>query len=226
VCFSPEGDVAGGVVVMAIGVDACRHLRGRKEYLFVATLPLLLGLHQIDEAFVWWSLRGIVRPELGTVAMWIYLVFALVMLPVMVPLLVLGVERTAAMRWRIAPFVAVGAVVAGIMLATMLRTHPTVHLGSYHLAYSIGLRHGVLVVGLYVVATCGPLLVSGMRHIFWFAVANVVAVVVLARLCADGFTSLWCFYAALASGAIAAYMRLAEPGQRLGESPDLGASPT
>jgi hypothetical protein len=32
----------------------------------------------------------------------------------------------------------------------------------------------------------------------------------LARLCADGFASLWCFYAALASGAIALHMRFAK----------------
>ncbi len=28
-CFSPEGDLIGGLVVTAIGVDACLHLRGR-----------------------------------------------------------------------------------------------------------------------------------------------------------------------------------------------------
>ena len=38
-----------------------------------------------------------------------------------------------------------------------------------------------------------------------------MAVVVLARLTADGFASLWCFYAALASGAISLHMRLAKP---------------
>jgi hypothetical protein len=39
---------------------------------------------------------------------------------------------------------------------------------------------------------------------------NLVAVIVLARLCANGFTSLWCFYAALASGAIALHLRFAK----------------
>jgi len=210
-CFSPEGDLVGGVVVVAIGVDACRHLRAKTEYVFVAALPLLLGLHQIDETFVWWGLRGQVAPWVGTLAMWVYLVFALVLLPIIVPLLVLGLERTPAMRWRIAPFVAIGAGTGAVLLASMLRTHPSAQLGSYHLAYSFGLRHGVVVVGLYIVATCGSLLVSGFRHVFWFGVLNLIAVVVLARLSANGFTSLWCFYAALASGAIALYLRFGEP---------------
>ena len=210
-CFSPEGDLIGGIVVVAIGVDACRHLGGKKEYLFVAGLPLLLGLHQITEAFVWWGLQGKVSSTIGNLAMWAYLLFAMVALPVIGPLLVLGLERTPARRRRIAPFVALGAVTAGILLVTMLRTHPTAHIGGYHIAYALGLDNGVLVVGLYIAATCGSMLASGFRHVFWFGVSNLVAIVVLARLSADGFTSLWCFYAALASAAIALWLRFGHP---------------
>ncbi len=214
-CFSPEGDLVGGVVVVAVGVDACRHLGDQKEYLFVAALPLLLGLHQIDEAFVWWSLRGLVSPTIGNVAMWPYLLFALVALPAIGPLLVLGLERTPARRRRIARFVALGAAVSGILLSTMLRTHPTVHLGAYHPAYSIGLQHAILVVGLCIVAVCESMMTSGFRHVFWFGISNLVAVAVLARVSADGFTSLWCLFAALASGAIALYLRFGDHGHQL-----------
>lgn len=108
------------------------------------------------------------------------------------------------------PFVALGAVVGGVLPATTVRAHPTVHQGSYHLAYDVGIRHGILVVGLYPVATCGAMLASGFRHVFRFGVSNLVAVAVPARLSADGFTSLWCFYAALASGAIARYLRIGD----------------
>jgi hypothetical protein len=107
--------------------------------------------------------------------------------------------------------VAAGAVTSAILLTTMLRAHPTVRLGSYHLAYSLGLSHGTLVVGLYIVATCGSMLASGFRHVFWFGVSNLVVIAVLARLSADGFTSLWCFYAALASAAIALWLRFGHP---------------
>jgi hypothetical protein len=100
-----------------------------------------------------------------------------------------------------------GTAVSGILLEAMLRGHPTAKQGAYHLAYTIGLQHGVLIIGLYIVATCGPLLVSGIRPLVWFGIANLVAVVILAKLCADGFTSLWCFYAALVSAAIAWHMR-------------------
>jgi len=199
---------------VAIGVDACLHVRGRPEYLAIAALPVVLGLHQIDETFVWWWLQGHVSAGVGHVAMWIYLLFALVVLPTLVPAMFLLVEPRYR-RWRTAPFLALGIVVSAVLLEAMIAGHPSVKLGTYHLAYSIGLRHGIAVIGLYVVATCGPLLVSGFRSVIWFGVANLVAVIVLVLLCASGFTSLWCFYAALLSGAIALHLRYAKP-RRLG----------
>jgi hypothetical protein len=211
VCFSPEGDLAGGIVVTAIGIDACRHLRGRDNYLLLAALPLVLGAHLIIESLVWWQLQGHLPYAVGRAATWIYLVIALVVVPVLVPLSILMLEPTARRRWFIAPFVALGGSVGAALLLTMLHGPVSVRLGTYHLSYSIGLRHGVLVVALYVVGTCGSLLLSGYRHIVVFGLANLVAVIVLARLTADGFTSLWCFYAALAGGAISWHMRYAKP---------------
>lgn len=209
-CFSPEGDLAGGVVVTAIGIDALRHLRGRSDHLFLAAFPLLLGFHQLDETFVWWGLQGVVPRGVGTVAMWIYLLIAFVVLPIVVPLVIMRLEPTARRRWRIAPFLALGAAVSAVLLETMLVNRPTVKLGHWHLAYSIGLLHGTEIIGLYIVATCGSLLASGYRNIVYFGLANLVGVVVLARLSAQGFASLWCFYAALGSGAIALHVRMAK----------------
>ena len=54
------------------------------------------------------------------------------------------------------------------------------------------------------------MLASGFRHVIWFGVSNLVVIAVLTRLSADGFSSLWCFYAALASGAIALHLRFSK----------------
>ncbi len=177
--------------------------------LFAAT-PLLLGIHQIDEALVWWGLQGHVPHSVGRIAMWIYLLIALVVVPILVPSAIFRLEPTARRRWILAPFVALGLIVGALLFVTMLRGPVTVELGTYHLAYSIGLHNGLIIVGLYVVATCGSLLISGYRDIFVFGLANVVVVIILARLTADGFASLWCFYAALTSGGITLHMRFAK----------------
>jgi hypothetical protein len=209
-CFSPTGDLVGGTVVAAIGIDACWHVKGRKPYVAIAALPVLLGLHQIDETFVWWGLQNHVSHTLGRVAMWIYLIFALVVLPVLVPILMILFETVKKRKWRMVPFLVIGAGVSAILLEAMLVGHPSAKLGHYHIAYTIGLQHGIPIIGLYIVATCGPLFFSGFRSIEWFGVANLAAVIALALLCASGFTSLWCFYAAIVSGAIALHLRFSK----------------
>jgi hypothetical protein len=211
VCFSPQADVVGGVVVCAIGADACRHLRGRNDHLLLATLPLLLGAHQLDEAFVWWGIEGHVPHAVGRVALWIYLLIAFVVLPVFIPLAVRALEPTAAHRQRMVPFLVLGVAVSAVLFAAMLRAPIDAKERSYHIAYTVQLSHGGFVVALYVVAICGALLFSGYRHIAIFGFANLVAVGFLAWLTLDGLASLWCGYAALSAGAIALHMRYAKP---------------
>ena len=223
-CFSAQADVVGGVVVVAIGVDAFRHLRGRSSHLLLATLPLLLGAHQLVEAFVWWGLQGEVPHVVGRVALWIYLLIAFVVLPMFVPFAVLAVEPTARRRWRMAPFVALGAGVTVALFTAMLRAPIDVVEHPYHLEYVIRISHGGVVVALYVVAVCGALLFSGYRHIEIFGFANLVAVALLAWLTLDGFASLWCGYAAVSAGAIALHMRFAKATPGSPVRPHLTAS--
>src|SRR6202022_3741701 len=186
-CFSPQADLIAGIAVTAIGVDASRNIRGRSDHLLLATLPLILGVHQLVEDFVWWGLQGHVPHEAGRVALWAYLAIAFVVLPLFVPLAVLMLEPTARLRQRMAPFVALGGVVSTVLLVAMLRHPVGAARHPWHLSYSIELHHAVIIVGLYVLAICGALLVSGYRHIALFGIANLAAVVTLAALTADGF---------------------------------------
>jgi hypothetical protein len=209
-CFSAQADVVGGIVVGAIGVDACRHLRGRNDHLLLAALPLLLGVHQLDEAFVWWGVEGRVPHDVGRVALWIYLLIAFVVLPIFVPFAVLVLEP-ANRRWRMAAFLALGVGVSTVLLVAMIRGPIGVTHHPYHLAYSVQMNHVGLVIALYVGVVCGALMFSGYRHVEIFGFANIAAVAILAWLTIGGFASLWCGYAALSAGAIALHMRYAKP---------------
>ena len=206
-CFSATADLVGGVVLAAIGFDTARHVRERRDHLALAVLPLLLAGHQVTEAFVWWGLQGQVSPGVGRVAMWIYLLFAFVLLPVYVPVAVFALEPPGRRRALIAAFIGLGALVSVTLLGSMVEGHVTAVLGDHHLGYSIGLHAGVLVVAAYVVATCGAVMFSGYRRLALFGVVNLIVVAVLARWTIDGLASLWCAWAALSSGALAFHLR-------------------
>ena len=206
-CFSPEADLVGGLVVGAIGIDAIRHVDHRPGHVALASLPLLLGAHQVVEAFVWWGLQGHVSHGVGRAALWIYLLIALVVLPLYVPLAVFVLERTGRRRWEMAPFVAMGGVVAVTLFVAMVRGPVRATLAPYRLDYCVGTGIGFPITVVYVVAVCGALILSGHRLLVAFGVANVAVLPIIVWLADDGFASLWCAYAALAAGVIALYMR-------------------
>ena len=210
-CFSPEADIGGGLLICAIGVDAVRHIGQRREFIALAWIPVLLGAHQFIEALVWLWLQGHVPRGIGHVALWAYLLIAFVVLPVFIPLAVIALEPTRRRKQLMVPFAVLGAVIAGLLLAAMIRGPVGVKLASYHLSYSIRISDGFVIVGLYVVAVCGPLLVSGYRNVALFGVVNLVAVIIIARLTIAGFASVWCGWAAVSSAAITLHCRVARP---------------
>ena len=80
-----------------------------------------------------------------------------------------------------------------------------------HIDYRIDVWSLGLVVGLYVVATCGPLLAARAQPLRWFGGANVVAAGFLAWLDNTAFVSLWCLWAAIVSVTIAVHLRRSSP---------------
>jgi uncharacterized protein DUF6629 len=216
-CFSPQADVGGGLVICAIGIDAVRHVRQRRELLALAWIPLLLGAHQLIEALVWLWLQGHVPRGIGYVALWAYLLIAFVVLPVFVPLAVVALEPTSRRKLIMLPFASTGTAVAVILFAAMVRGPVGVTLAPYHLSYGIRVADGLLIVALYVVAVCGALLMSGYRNVVIFGAVNLVAVIVIAWLTVSGFASVWCAWAAVSSAAIALHCRFAKADpQRVG----------
>jgi hypothetical protein len=211
-CFSPDADLAAGVIVSAVGIDAIRRARTPNE-LPLAALPLLLGVHQLVEVFVWWALRGKVPANLGDTAIWLYPAIAF-LLPLWVPLAVRGVEPSRDRRTIITVLVGVGLVVSLVGLGAIVRGPVDAAIEGHHIAYAIHIASGAAIGTLYVVATCGALLVSSDRRIRYFGVSNLGAVVVLVWLTVGGLTSLWCVWAAVTSVSIDLYLR---DEQRLGD---------
>src|SRR3954447_4182904 len=119
-CFSPEADLAVGTIAIAIGGDALRHVGARKQIPFAA-IPLLLGLHQITEAFVWWGLQGHVAHTVERAALWIYLLFALAALPTYLTIAVGLLERSRFRRNAIWACAVLAAAVSTVLAVSMFR---------------------------------------------------------------------------------------------------------
>jgi uncharacterized protein DUF6629 len=204
-CFSADADLAAGVIVTVVGIDAIRRARTPKE-LPLAALPLLFGIHQLVEAFVWWGLAGKVSSRVGDAATWLYLAVAFA-LPFWVPFAVRGVEESRRRRTVITGLVGVGLVASLVLFGSMVLGPIDASVEGHHIAYSLYIPGGVIISIFYVVATCGALLMASDRWIRDFGLSNLFAVGLLAWLTVGGLTSLWCVWAAITSVAIDLFLR-------------------
>ena len=204
-CFSIEADLIAGVVLLPVGVAALREVRHVREVPFAA-LPLLFSLHQFVEVFVWLGNDGAVSAAVQSGATLAYVLFALPVLPALIPLAVLLLEPRGA-RMRVAPFVLLGLVVSTYLAYAVIDGPIDVDVRAHAIVYGVNLTHGVAWAILYVVAVVGPSVLSGYPSIVAFGVLNMVGLSAVAILYVSAFASLWCILAACSSLLVLVHMR-------------------
>jgi hypothetical protein len=214
-CFSPQADFVAGAVVVGLGVETLRRVRTRRE-LIVGALPLLFGVHQLIEGFVWLGLRGQVSAGLGDAAKEAYIVYAHAVLPAIVPLGFMLIEPDRRRERRMLPLAWFGALL-GAYLLWQVTAYPV---GAQEQArcidYTTHTPNDILLGLLYVAATCGPALLSSRQYLRWFGLVSLVGAIVTAILRVDELTSLWCLYAAGVSVLILEHFRRQRASESLG----------
>lgn len=197
-CFSMEADLVAGATIVPLGVLTLSHVREARE-VPLASVPLLLGLHQLVEAGVWAGVDGSVPAGLAHAAAWVYVVLALPVLPLLVPTAVYLVEDRAHRR-RVLPFLVLGAITTGFMTQALATHGVTVRVFDHALGYSVGLGPtDWFSTATYVVAVVGACLASSSWTVRAFGLVNLVGLALVALTLAEAFASMWCVCAALAS---------------------------
>ena len=140
-------------------------------------------------------------------AVGLYLVIALAVVPVLVPYGVWRAEPSSSRRAAMFPFIVLGVCVAAVLVGSMATNPYEATIGGRFIAYDVGAPEGGALAVLYALAICATLLLSSHRKIVILGVLNVVAFSLLSWLLAEGVISLWCIWAAVWSVLIAQHLR-------------------
>jgi len=205
-CFSAEADFTAAAVIGVVGVATLAEVRDRDEAI-VASLPLLFAVHQLVEGFVWRGLGGQVSGTTQATATLAYLVYAQGILPIIVPFGFLLLESDRPRRRWLWPLCAIGLAVGLRLLWDVTQYPVSAQIHGHGLEYATHTPWGAVLGVGYLLATCGPPLLSSWRYLRWFGVANVAGVVVTLAVKSALFASVWCVYAALASVLILLHVR-------------------
>lgn len=200
-CFSANSSFVVSCAIGAIGIATLRHVREPRSLLF-ASVPLLFAVHQFTEGMVWLGLEG----RIGQLALnhfaFLFMLYAQVAVPLLMPAAVLLMEPPGWRRKAILALTGIGAFVAAWDFYGLAFFPSQVRIEQHSIAYRNVLTGNFWVSCLYVLATCGALLLSTHRVVKTYGLVNVVGLTIVDLVKEYAFASVWCFYAAIMSGMI------------------------
>ena len=197
-CLSAEVNFAASAVIGAVGIATLTHARHPREVLFAA-MPLLFALHQFVEGFVWLGLDGTIGETARDQSAFLFLLYAQGLLPFLMPLSVLLLEDIAWRRGILLGLTALAAAFSLYMTWGVLSEPVSCSIQNRSIAYSNPVTEKAWTGYVYILVTCGALVMSGFPVIRWFGILNLVGLTVVLIVRSYSFTSVWCLYAAIVS---------------------------
>jgi hypothetical protein len=197
-CFSATASFVAAGVIGSVGIATLIHVRQPRAAPFAA-LPLLFALHQFIEGFVWLGLEGRIGPVATDHFVLLFILYAKGILPLLIPLSVALMEPAGWRRTATTALTVLGALLCGWVFWAVL-THGSSAVVEHHsIHYHNHRTGGLLIRAVYVLTTCGALLLSSHRVVRWFGILNVAGLSVVFLVKGYAFASVWCFYAATLS---------------------------
>ena len=181
-----------------IGIFTLRQLSTPNEVLF-ASLPLLFALHQFTEGFVWLGVGGYIEARALELASGIFIYYAQGLLPFIIPLSIYLIEKDSKRKKLLAILSTLGLFLAIYTMYGFYQSPSSVEVVNNTLYYSHPWTENIYDASIYILTTCGSLMLSTSISVQIFGLLNFIGLVIIFLLRPYGFTSLWCFYAAVIS---------------------------
>jgi general stress protein CsbA len=212
-CFSAGASFAGGALISTIGVLTVRKNNDSSSRVFAA-MPLIFGVQQISEGFVWVALQSPGNDLMLNISAYVFLFAALILWPSYVPLSVLLLEKERGGRRIMIPLLVLGLLVSAYYGVRLLSSEVYPVISSHHIKYTgeFPQKWARLVFAGYATATLVPLFISSRRKVWLLGLLMALSCLITGIFYKEYLTSVWCFFAALIS--IMIYFIIADDSAR------------
>lgn len=201
-CFSATGSFGVAAVIAGIGAVAIKQEKP-PSHRMLAVVPLLFAGQQVAEGVVWLTIGRPDQAWLQSIAVALFLSFALVGWPMWVPISLFVAEKNPRRRRALAVFAWVGVTVGLYAAVLLIRGQPTAHVARHSIAYSYKEHGPALVLALYlpgyVLPTVVPFFISSISRAKIMGTVLVLSLLATFMIERQALTSVWCFFAAILS---------------------------
>ena len=202
-CFSAAASFTAGGLLSTVGITILAK-NNNKRTLFLVSMPLLFGIQQLIEGFLWITPFSSNWHQILTYS---FLAFALVIWPLYIPMAILLIEKNP-LRKKIISYLAIlGILISSYLLALMIINPISSEIVNHSINYILHEPYPILGTIIYVIATCGSPLVSSHKFIRILGIFSTIGLLTSLYFYRVTFQSVWCFFAAIISLAIYFYIK-------------------
>jgi len=198
-CFSAEASFSAGVICSLVGVASIKH--SEKKDLLIAAIPLLFGLQQIMEGFVWFFEGN----NIGYLSGIIFIGMAFCLWTIYIPIatIVTGIPK---LRKNII----LGLLLVGILLSVyglfVLSFPLEINLSANQIQYIPSQKSPLILEYLYAMVVLIPLWLMKNITLRLFAIIILIFFIISTLFFNPARFSVWCFFAAVSSVLIYLYV--------------------
>lgn len=175
-----------------------------------AAIPLLFGVQQLIEGFIWLSLRQ--EPIADATLTLLYSLFSHVLWPIYIPFAVRLLETVPWRRNAMAVCQAIGLAVGLYLLYFIVGFPVTARVVEGHIAYESPHFYAIPTMVMYLIGTCAGSIFSSSRIIQVFGALAFVTFLAAYAIHVATFFSVWCFFAAILSLIVLIYLKQSRLG--------------
>ena len=199
-CFSAEVSFGASAVISTVGVMAIKKST-KKEQLLFAMVPLLFGVQQFFEGWLWIALENGTYPRLENIATFGFLIFAQLIWPIWVPLSAYTLEKNTTRKRLIGFALLLGIALFLILGYRMLTYDVKAQIDQFHIYYTVGhFRSTNWWSGIfYLLPAVFPFIFSSKRPINYLGLMMLLLFAIAKIFYLKYMISTWCLFAALLS---------------------------
>ncbi|MFB6318131.1 DUF6629 family protein [Saccharicrinis sp. FJH54] len=211
-CFSAEISFGASAVISTVGVIAAKK-SAQKEQLFFAMIPLMFGIQQFFEGWLWVALQNEGYRTTEMLAKYGFLIFAQLIWPVWVPLSVYTIEKNRKRKRIIGGSLILGIAMFVLLAYRMAAYDVSAHIDHQHIYYTVGHFNSTnwWSGALYLLPAVFPFLFSSHRKINILGAIMLLFFVISKVFYLKYMISVWCFFAAVMSMYILYILKKQEP---------------
>jgi hypothetical protein len=199
-CFSAGASFTAGAIISAIGIASGRKVQ-KPSQRFFASIPLIFGVQQIAEGFVWISLQKPGHLLMQYISTYIFLFASDILWPFTIAASCLLMEESPKRRKILRVLLITGIALSLYYAFCLLSFKVTPEILNCHINYA-GDFPPLLVIPaflVYLTVTVAPLLVSSIKGMYWLGIMLFLGCVVSVVFYIENVTLVWCFFGAIVS---------------------------